>query len=627
MNNFLRKQRLLRELGIVLGLALLIPVLLWTGGFGQRTIHDPSFSTFVSPPTLSQDGGFYDEPFYLELSVPSGTVVYYTLDGSRPTASSARYDSPIYVYDRSAEPNRYRSIPNVTKYYLKTWLEPDIVDKCFVVRAMAMDRRGSCSAIVTASYFIDQPEYRDATVISLVADPEDLFGGKGIYVTGSDYDAWYQQQDKNSEPVFEEAPPINFFQKGADWEREANIELFSAENLPVNQKVGIRISGSSSRYAEIKRFSVYAREKYSGRSRFDHSFFGTAPEHSLVIRDGDLNGFCELLCPERDVLTMPVIPVRFFLNGEYWCDTYLCQRISEEDIAVRCSLLSSNIALSEWYKPSSSRDLGIKPFSDFISALKKDMSDSENYREFGRLADIQSYIDYSCIQVFMANIDYTDSKNVVYWHTIFPEDSGFGDGKWRWALYDMDLLWNTLAEEFGEVAPYEIDPFTMYARQIGTSLSEARIYSALRKNEDFCRDFVLTFADLLNTDFLPERTLALADRFPENTELKTFLELRPTYVKRFLAEEFDLAEEAELSLSVNDPQCGTIRLNTITPDLSEGMWTGYYFTDYPVTLSAEAKEGYAFAGWEVNGVHFPEAQIEAAILPGGTSVSASFVKQ
>ena len=630
MNNYVRKQRLFRELGILIGLAVLVPILLWTGGFGQREIYNTSYTSIVSTPTLSQDGGFYDEPFYLELSVPSGTVVYYTLDGSRPTASSSRYESPIYVYDRSVEPNRYRSIPNVTKDYLNTWREPDTVDKCFIVRAMAMDPMGFSSDIVTASYFVGQPEYQDKTVISLVADPEDLFGDAGIYVTGPDYDAWYRKQILSGNPTinFYGSPAINYKQSGSRWEREANLEKFSSGDPTVNQVVGIRISGSSARDSAIKRFSVYARMKYSGSDWFDQGVVSEKPEHSLQLREGELNYFSQILCPDRNVLAMPIIPVCLFVDGEYWCDTYLSQKPNEDDIASRFGLSDNNVVIVKANRTDSLSDLGENPYSAIDTALDADMSNSEAYQAIGKIIDLQSYIDYTCIQTFLANMDYCEEKNVLMWHAVQPEGLGCCDGRWRWGLYDMDLLWRAVAPEFGAVESYELNPFTMYGRWIcDCSLTEWPIYSALRKNEDFCRDFVLTFADLLNTDFLPERTLALADRFPENAELKTFLELRPAYVKRFLAEEFDLTEEAELSLSVNDPQCGVIRLNTITPALSEGTWTGYYFTDYPVTLSAEAKEGYAFAGWEVNGVHFPEVQIEAAILPGGTSVSASFVKQ
>ncbi|MBR2284062.1 MAG: dockerin type I repeat-containing protein [Ruminococcus sp.] len=45
---------------------------------------------------------------------------------------------------------------------------------------------------------------------------------------------------------------------------------------------------------------------------------------------------------------------------------------------------------------------------------------------------------------------------------------------------------------------------------------------------------------------------------------------------------------------------GTISVNTITPELKGGTWSGQYFSDYPVTLSAKAEPGYRVTSWETN---------------------------
>ena len=50
--------------------------------------------------------------------------------------------------------------------------------------------------------------------------------------------------------------------------------------------------------------------------------------------------------------------------------------------------------------------------------------------------------------------------------------------------------------------------------------------------------------------------------------------------------------------SVPDKQ-GSIKLNTISPDLSETDWTGQYYTDYPVSLQALHAKGYRFVRWEI----------------------------
>ena len=102
-------------------------------------------------------------------------------------------------------------------------------------------------------------------VLSLVAAPEDLFGGeKGIYVTGDAYDEWYQSGVDGGSPL------PNFEQTGKEWEREASFELYEETENVLQQTVGIRIQGNSTRNSEDKRFNVFTRPEYDAVST---SFF------------------------------------------------------------------------------------------------------------------------------------------------------------------------------------------------------------------------------------------------------------------------------------------------------------------------------------------------------------------
>ena len=64
----------------------------------------------------------------------------------------------------------------------------------------------------------------------------------------------------------------NYSQKGKKWEREANIEIFENGNLLVQQNMGLRIKGASTRSAAGKSFNLYAREKY-GKDSVKSSLF------------------------------------------------------------------------------------------------------------------------------------------------------------------------------------------------------------------------------------------------------------------------------------------------------------------------------------------------------------------
>jgi hypothetical protein len=54
-----------------------------------------------------------------------------------------------------------------------------------------------------------------------------------------------------------------------------------------------------------------------------------------------------------------------------------------------------------------------------------------------------------------------------------------------------------------------------------------------------------------------------------------------------------------VTLSNNSAQ-GTVILNTITPTFKDNKWTGAYYTDYPITVTAKPESGYQFSHWETS---------------------------
>ena len=78
-----------------------------------------------------------------------------------------------------------------------------------------------------------------------------------------------------------------------------------------------------------------------------------------------------------------------------------------------------------------------------------------------------------------------------------------------------------------------------------------------------------------------------------------------------------------LTIAAENPEGGNIQLNTIIPDISSGLWSGKYYSDYPVTITAEAKPGYEFVGW-TGDVQSNNSTIEIPIEKGGVSINAIF---
>ena len=61
-------------------------------------------------PEISQEGGSFTEEVSIEFTdIPSGTEVYYTLDGSDPDQNSEKYQDPIELTEEgTTNPEVYR---------------------------------------------------------------------------------------------------------------------------------------------------------------------------------------------------------------------------------------------------------------------------------------------------------------------------------------------------------------------------------------------------------------------------------------------------------------------------------------------------------------------------------------
>lgn len=597
---------------------------------GKWKLIVPKKAVQLGMPAFSAAGGFYEEAFDLTLSAEEGLTVYYTLDGSIPTEQSQKYTGPINVYNRSSEPNVYRAIRNVQRDYLnKTFSGEKPVDKAFVVRAVAADDKGNCSPVATATYFVGLEKYRDRTVISLVSDPEGLFSDEtGICVTGGAYDAWYAEVLKNT-PEGEEMdtsgmPDENYNQMGMDWERPASMEVYQNGQSILQQEVGIRVQGHSARYSGfLKRFSIFARKEYSGSTWLDENLVSDVPQHSLVLRRGDLYALCQKLCAQRDVATQDFKEVTAFLDGEFWYDTYLFEKFSEKNMASKYGLTDENVVLvKNGERPGNAND-GENGYDDFRDYLANtDFSVPENYAHLGEIMDIQSYIDMICINAYMSNMDYTEFWNNLLWRTVYPENTAKGDGRWRWGLLDMDLGWSQLLPQYGDLESYEIDPFTMEGMWQRVPLTQWRVFAPLRRSPDFCRQFVISFMDIMNTTLSPENgARAIAELGITSKQIAKFMEHRPEYAAGYLAKEFGLSQPETITLISEYP----IQINTAVSEPKGGIWTGRYFTEYPITVKTERED---FVGWEITSggqtQQYHDREVEIPVTRGGMTIRAIF---
>ncbi len=571
-------------------------------------------------PHFSHKSGFYEEEFELTLSAKEDTDIYYTLDGSIPTKDSLHYEKPIYVYDKSGEENVWRSVQNV----ISDWKNytPDLtpVDKAFIVRAAVFDKEGNQSEEITATYFINKDKYADGKVISLVANPEDLFGDDGIYVSGIEYDNWYLYGIGEAEPI------PNFRKNDRDSEIPASFQLFEGESV-IEQNVGIRIQGGSSKKSAIKRFSVIARKEFSNSKWFTDELFANKRTHAVVLREGFVNAMSPYLVQGRSLTLQEALPVEVFLNGEYWYTTYMQEKICGTYLEEIYGLQEDN---AEIVKNGISEDENVQQeynsLCDFV--VMQDMSVAENYEWVCSQMDMQSFIDFICVNTYLCNLDWDDNKNYVLWKSKEISDNPFEDGRFRWILYDMDAL-EWIKKDVSTIP--QTNAFSEEGEYVSNAINKTLLYSRLKENQDFCKQFVISFMDIVNTCFFNENVSAVLQSWNKDiTWYDGFFEKRTDYVIDHLKEEFELKGTCEkITIFVEEENGGTISVNTTTLPVGKKSWEGYYFTDYPITLSVVAAPGYHFVGWKNMGGTFisSDDKINVEMVKGGVEICAVFEKE
>jgi hypothetical protein len=78
--------------------------------------------------------------------------------------------------------------------------------------------------------------------------------------------------------------------------------------------------------------------------------------------------------------------------------------------------------------------------------------------------------------------------------------------------------------------------------------------------------------------------------------MKEFATKRPAFVKNHIVEYFELPAFHQVELTVSNQEHGYIKINSL--EIRDSSWTGDYFQDVPITVTAKPKFGYTFSHWE-----------------------------
>ncbi|MBO6137267.1 MAG: CotH kinase family protein [Lachnospiraceae bacterium] len=477
-----------------------------TPGYSNNGAEGVSLPVYEEP-VFSRESGFYEEEFELEIDSRGGGEIYYTLDGSEPDQSSLRYDKPIHIKDESGSYSLYASRDDLSAYTKfdveegKYVPEDKAVDKAVIVRAVSCDEEGRMSRVANGVFFIgykDRTEYEGASIISLIADPEDLFGNeRGIYVLGKEYEKFLESGETAEEP---EKAGANYRVRGAVAEREAYLNYFDEEHNSVfGQRAGIRIRGGYSRTNEQKSINIFARDIYGGDGIFEGSFFGGEEYETSVSlfaggQDNKFKYIDELfsrLMEGRNVAVVHSKPAFLFLNGEFWGIYWLQERYADYYFREHYNTAPNNSkALKLDYHTEDEELLDEKYVKIWEFIDSGQLYSDKVYKEFCELVDIDSLIEYYAANIYIAHVSDWPRSNLGIWRSLMvSRNNSYEDTRWRYYIFDVNSI--SMLE-----ADHE-------------SLREAMGFDSLLrelfKNKSFREAFLNKFRELESTVFTPER--------------------------------------------------------------------------------------------------------------------------
>ncbi len=448
-----------------------------------------------------QQEHFYKDTVLLEIESHKPCDIYYTLDGTEPDKSKNLYEEPIK-------------------------LTSGAIAEVYSIKARGFYEDGSQTDTITHTYFVGEEVDKrfDTLIFSVTTDSYNLYDYEhGIFVAGKLRDD-YIREHPNEEII--PPDPANFNIRGRESEREVYLEIFEPDGSRiVNQKVGIRVYGGWSRANLQKSIKIYARKAYDeDNNKLRYEFFpnekinmenGTIIDSykRLVLRNsGNDNGFGFI----RDELLQTlagqagykdyhsVRPAALFINGDYhgcyWLHEAYCDEYFEEhygEYSGRFEILEGGETFKNVNEEDSNKD-AIKDYEEAYSYTYDDLTKDLVYNKLRELIDVENYLAYYALQIYIGNEDWPHNNYKVYrYYPAEGEEYGEApfDGKWRYLLHDLDYSFAIYG-----TSPW-VDNLRRFVSKTGDIREESPLFSQLIRREDCKEFFVNKTLDLINGAF------------------------------------------------------------------------------------------------------------------------------
>lgn len=364
-----------------------------------------SFQGLVADIDFSVERGYYDQPFDLTLSTTTpGVTIRYTMDGSVPTETNGlNYAGPIAINTTAtiraaAFRTGYRPSPVTTHTYL--YLDRVLTQTNTAPPGSHWDTEMDPNVVNLSQTYTVREGLVSVPTLSIVMDPNDLFGTSGIY--------------RNSEA------------RGDAWVRPGSVEFFYPDEYDGYRvgdgfatTSGVRVAGIFSRLTSNPKHSLrLSFQDRFGPSKLEFPLFENSPMtrfDNLVVLNGHNQSWAtgisnalylrdqvsrDLQQLRPDDVHVHGMYVNLYLNGQYWGQYNLTERPDDQFAAENFG------GSKEEYDVLKGVRFGETPLAALVSGTRdaweamfaiadRDMSDPVNYQAIQQYVDIDQLIDYN----------------------------------------------------------------------------------------------------------------------------------------------------------------------------------------------------------------------------------------
>ncbi|MBQ8606801.1 MAG: CotH kinase family protein [Bacteroidaceae bacterium] len=535
--------------------------------------------TRLDAPIIDKDACLFVSPFTVQVTIPAGTTLRYTTDGTTPTEENGNISST----------GRF-NVNTTTIYRFRLFQEGYLP-----------------SRVVTRSYIYQDREYV-LPVVSVVTDPVNLYDDSlGIYVKGV-----------NGRTGNGQNTPCNW---NMEWDRPVNFELITTEGeMVINQEANMEMCGGWSRAWTPHSFKIKANKIYEGENYLPYQIF---PEKSYLkhktfqirnggndtssrIKDAALQAIVHT--SGLDVEGQACQPVVHFINGEYKGMLNIREPNNKHYAEANFGLDDDEIDQFE-INPDSGYTQKCGTEESFLHwyGLSENAESPDVYEEICSMVDIDEYINYMAVEMYLGGTDWPQN-NVKGFKPIHE------GGKFRFVLFDLDGAFST-TDPFNIFESKQIYTFDLVYETNSRLTEEIKwvtIFLNMLENKTFRKQFIDTYCLVAGSVFTPERSIAIIDSMATRTEstlqyegcspwwtansLKNSLSGRQqtmiNALKTYNRMNLSAVAEQKVSLSANIPEA---RLSINGLEVPTGKFEGSLFA--PIVFKAEAPAGYRFIGW------------------------------